>query len=318
MSVPIGPDEQAGDPTEAAFPSGEIIDRDGGKDHIATAPTGLGGSIRCLGEFVDMPLDAPPDLLGEGVLSAGGVCSLVGRAKEGKTWLALQLGLCVAGVADQFLTPTLKVHRHGPVLYVNAEMAEWALQKRLRQLLRALEASGSPTEAARRKFFPVTLRGEIRLDQRAGESMLMRLCAQSQPVLTVLDPLGALHDGDENSQEHIGRLMNVLVRICQRTGSAVLFVHHAGKQREDRAGIYHARGSSVFGDRVDSALTLVGEAERYRLLFSLRNGPPLAPLMLSRGADELLWRARPEPVAYARSDSRSFSSLRAGGPIHGG
>jgi hypothetical protein len=94
----------------------------------------------------------------------------------------------------------------------------------------------------------------------------------------------------------MGRLLNLMLALCAKTGSAVLFVHHAPKSTEGREDIYYGRGSSVFGDRVDSALSLVPYREqedgnRLRLSFTLRNGPPRDSLIVWRGKDESRFRA---------------------------
>jgi hypothetical protein len=87
-----------------------------------------------------------------------------------------------------------------------------------------------------------------------------------------------------------------MLSFCAKTGAAVLFTHHAPKNTEGREEIHFGRGSSVFGDRVDSALSLVpsgeqGDGSRLKLGFILRNGPPREPLILWRGRDEFLYSA---------------------------
>ncbi len=249
-----------------------------------------------LGEFVTRELPQAPDLLGGGVITQGGLCSLIGRAKLGKTWTVGQLGLTVAGLDDVFLAADLPVSQHGRVLFVNAEVAEHVFQHRLHLMLEEAERRGLKTADVRRQFFPVTVRGLLRLDRKAGEEAILKLADQVKPVLIVLDPIGALHGWDENSADEMGRLLNILLGICAKTGAAILFTHHAPKSTEGREEIHYGRGSSVFGDRVDSALSLVpsgeqGEGSRLKLGFILRNGPPRESLILFRGKGEFLYRA---------------------------
>jgi hypothetical protein len=249
-----------------------------------------------LGEFVTRQLPQTPDLLGGGVITQGGLSSLIGRAKLGKTWCVTQLGLTVAGLDDVFLAADIPVRQHGPVLFFNCEVTEHVFQYRLRLMLEEAGRRGVKTTDVRRQFFPVTVRGLLRLDRKAGEEAILKLAGQVRPILIILDPIGPLHGWDENSADEMGRLLNLMLSFCAKTGAAVLFTHHAPKNTEGREEIHFGRGSSVFGDRVDSALSLVpsgeqGDGSRLKLGFILRNGPPREPLILWRGRDEFLYSA---------------------------
>jgi hypothetical protein len=262
-------------------------------------------SVAPLGEFVTKELPQAPDLVGAGVISQGSLVSLVGRAKLGKTWVVTHLGMVVAGLEPQFLSADLPIRQHGPVLFINAEVAEPVFQRRLRLLLTEAERRGLDTRTVRRQFFPVTVRGLLRLDRKAGEEAILKLAEQVKPVLVILDPIGPLHGWDENSADEMGRLLNLMLGLCQKTGAAVVFVHHAPKNTEGREEIHYGRGSSVFGDRVDSALSLVpcgeqGDGSRLKLGFTLRNGPPREPLVLWRGQGEFLYRAVAETQDVAQ------------------
>ncbi|HWU38602.1 MAG TPA: AAA family ATPase, partial [Candidatus Acidoferrum sp.] len=190
----------------------------------------------------------------------------------------------------------IPVRQHGRVLFFNCEVAEHVFQYRLRLMLKEAERRSLKTADARRQFFPVTVRGLLRLDRKAGEEAVLKLADQVKPLLIILDPIGPLHGWDENSADEMGRLLNLMLTFCAKTGAAVLFTHHAPKNTEGREEIHFGRGSSVFGDRVDSALSLVpsgeqGEGSRLKLGFILRNGPPRESLILWRGKDEFLYSA---------------------------
>ncbi len=273
--------------------------------HPAKALAAPSFPIVSLGDFLTKELPQAPDLLGAGVITQGSLVSLVGRAKLGKTWAVTHLGLTVAGLENSWLSADMPVRQHGPVLFINAEVAEAVFQKRLRLLMAEAEARGLDARRACRQFFPVTARGLLRMDRKAGEEAVLKLAEQVKPVLIVLDPIGPLHGWDENSADEMGRLLNLMLGLCQKTGAAVVFVHHAPKHLEGREEIHYGRGSSVFGDRVDSALSLVpcgeqGDGSRLKLGFILRNGPPREPLVLWRGQGEFLYRAVAETQDVAQ------------------
>jgi hypothetical protein len=132
-------------------------------------------------------------------------------------------------------------------------------------------------------------------------------------MLIVIDPIGALHYADENKQQDMGKLLNFLLSVVQYFNSAIIIVHHMGKSTENREEIHYGRGSSVLGDRVDSNLNLMpygeqGTASRLKLSFTLRNGPPLEPLIVRRDEGEFLYTA----VGQTRDTTEWVLDLIAG------
>lgn len=253
-------------------------------------------TILTLDQFMARPLPAIPSLIGEGVITAASLNSLVGRAKLGKTWFTIQLALSISGIAKFFVCEKLPVHQCGRVLYVNAEVAEAMFQKRLGWILAEAKRKGLNTDAPLKNFFPITVRGDLRLDRKAGEKELVKMIEKVKPMLIVLDPIGPLHYWDENKQQDMGKLLNFLLSIVNYFNTAMIVVHHMGKSTENREEIHYGRGSSVFGDRVDSNLNLMpygeqGTATRLKLSFTLRNGPPLDPLIVKRNEGEFLYSA---------------------------
>lgn len=251
-----------------------------------------------LGDFVDADLGQIPHLIGDGVITQASLVSVVGRAKLGKTWILTQMGLTVAGLSPHWLVPDLPIVQPGRVMYINAEVAEIVFQKRLRLMLEHAEKAGGDVRKARANFFPVSVRGQLKVDRRDGEAQLLKLCDKIHPTMVILDPIGPLHNLDENSSEEMGKLLNTLMTIAQKANTCVVFAHHAAKGNADqqREHIHMGRGSSVFGDRVDSALTLVptgdqSQGSRLRLSFTLRSGPARDSLILTRGIDEVLYKA---------------------------
>ncbi len=249
-----------------------------------------------LGDFLDVTLEHKPDIVGDGILTQASLVSLVGRAKLGKTWILTQLGLTVAGMDDHWLVSDIPVKTTGKVMYINAEVSEEIFQRRLRLMLQAAEKEGQEIGKARRQFFPVSVRGQLKLDKRDGEETLLKLADKIKPILIILDPIGPLHNLDENRADEMGRLLNTLQTVCHKTNASVLFSHHSAKNVEGREDIHMGRGSSVFGDRADTLLTLVPTGDqtacsRLRMSFILRNGPPRDNLILVKQPDECLYHA---------------------------
>ncbi|TPL53357.1 hypothetical protein FJ937_08360 [Mesorhizobium sp. B2-4-4] len=153
----------------------------------------------------------------------------------------------------------------------------------------------------------------------------------------VFDPLGAMHTLPENSNEAANVLSGALREIAQRTGAAIILLHHTSKQAAtdmDAAGTAASRGASAFTDaarvvrqvvrmtakeaarfgiaednrrdylRVENGKANLSRAESGRWLrmreVSLGNGSGLWPLGDNVGVIER-WNP-PGPVAGSASD----------------
>lgn len=253
--------------------------------------------ILSLDQFMTKSFPPIVSLVGDGVVSASSLISIVGRAKLGKTWFATQLGLSLAGMSNYFISEKLPIGQHGRILYVNAEVAESIFQKRIGLILAEAKEKGLNIDLTRKNFYPVTVRGNLRLDRKPGEQELMKMVEKVKPMMIILDPIGPLHNRDENKQEDMGKLLNFLLSVVESSQAALLLIHHMGKSVEGRDEIHYGRGSSVWGDRVDSNLNLMsygeqGSAIKLKLSFTLRNGPPLDPLIVSRAQGEFLYHAK--------------------------
>ena len=94
----------------------------------------------------------------------------------------------------------------------------------------------------------------MRHDRGVVEGIISRIADKQIDVL-VLDPLGALHTLSENSNEEANLLMGALREIAERTGVAIILVHHTGKaaaQDMAAAGAGASRGASAFVDAARS------------------------------------------------------------------
>ena len=92
------------------------------------------------------------------------------------------------------------------------------------------------------------------IDRGVVEGIIARITDLQIDAL-VLDPLGALHTLSENSNEEANLLMGALREIAERTGVAIILVHHTGKaaaQDMAAAGAGASRGASAFVDAARS------------------------------------------------------------------
>lgn len=200
-------------------------------------------SVVCVPLDVMMGIDFPPrrQLLSPW-LFASSINMLTAYRGTGKTWTALSIALAAAS-GGQFL----KFSAPEPcrVLYIDGEMAATEIQGRLRQLLPMFPDFNHDnfsliTPDLQGNALPdiSTLKGQADLDdwtQRAD--------------LIVVDNLSSLaRSGVENEAESWNAVATWALRM-RREGRAVLFIHHTGKNGQQR-------GTSKREDLLDTSIIL--------------------------------------------------------------
>lgn len=246
--------------------------------------------------FLARDIKGAPSLVGDGLIVEKGLHTFIGPTKKGKTIFGVQLALTMAGGREWWLIPDLLIHRPIPVLYLNLEMPEEVFEARLQKQLRQMQAEGYNVKRAWTNFRRLTLRGKMRLDRKDGRELLVRLIRDTKAKLVVVDNLGAAMAVDSNTDERMAPIFLALYEICESEDVAILLVLHTPKDLGDRDEVYWARGSSVQADRADTIMTIkpYGNEEQSiqrRIGFTLRCGPELDPLIVSRQKGSLIWTA---------------------------
>lgn len=200
----------------------------------------------------------PLDFVLPGMI-AGTVGALVAQGGAGKSWIALELAIAVAGGPDLL---EIGVEHHGRVLYLPAEDPTLAVSHRL------YSARGAVDDAAIER-----LEENLEIVPLMGHAVDLMIPAWADAIeqmadgvrLVVIDTLRRFHSADENSAGEMARLLGVLEGICARKGASVLFLHHTGKGAALNGGgesQQASRGSSVLVDNVRGGqLNLIGMSE---------------------------------------------------------
>jgi hypothetical protein len=181
-------------------------------------------------------LELVKDLLGEGAHS-----TTFGESGSAKTFLTLELAVCVA-LGRSFLGRQTK---QAPVVYFVGE-GSLGMQKRVAAHSTLLGGQSPPI-----LFFPYSL------DVPEGVEEVLRLVEEASttfgrpPGLVILDTLNCYFgDGDENSTRDMKRYVDASRRLLEKCPTThVNHVHHTGKDLS--RGM---RGSSVFRAAVDTAI----------------------------------------------------------------
>jgi hypothetical protein len=182
----------------------------------------------------------PPTYLVDKVLPEGGMIGIYGAPGHGKSFVALDLALCVATGLPW------KGHavQQGFVVYVSAEggagigkrvgtwLAEHHIDPKTADIAWITESIvvGEDTESMTRLFS----RLETEIDKA--------------PALFIIDTVARCFDGDENKQEDMGSFVRGIDAMRLGFKSTVIAVHHT-RQGEDRE-----RGSTAFRGAADTMI----------------------------------------------------------------
>lgn len=183
-------------------------------------------------ELLTLP---PPKWLIDTILPEGGLCTLYGPPESFKSFVALDLALCVASGRPWHGYEV----QQGHVLYVAAEGGP-GIGKRVRAWLLAQGLSASTTEVA---WLIESL--SIFKDSTDMALLLDRIAEIERiPRLIVIDTLARCFDGDENQQEDMGRFVAGLDRLRHEYGSTLLAIHHTRLDGDRERGNTALRGGT--------------------------------------------------------------------------
>lgn len=170
---------------------------------------------------------------------------LVGRWKVGKTWALLELAISI--VTGRRAFGTFAVADPGPVVLVLEESGEQAFHRRLDRLVR-----GYALDRERLADLRYATNLGVRLNESRWQRRLTEAAKATQARAVILDPWVRVKGAatKENAQEEVGVVLDVLLRLRDTTGAAVLVSAHTGHEGRN------IRGSSDLEAFWESRITL--------------------------------------------------------------
>jgi RecA-family ATPase len=133
----------------------------------------------------------------------------------------------------------------GKVLFIDEESGERRFSLRLAAALRG-ELAGDETPL---EFISLAA---FHLDKPEDVILLENEITESGAALVIIDALAEIMTGDENSKQDTQPVFNALRRLADRTGAAIVVIHHSNK-----VGGY--RGSSAIKASVDLMILITSE-----------------------------------------------------------
>lgn len=180
----------------------------------------------------------------DGLIALGYLVLLAGRPKSGKSWLGLQMAMCI-DTGHPFLG---RDTQPGKVLLIALEDGERRVYQRAHLL------KWVPSETA---VLAVNIANFDGPSGTPGPGLVQIEQAASYYDLIIIDTLIATLSGhaNENDNVQMAMIVNTLARIAHETNTAVVLVHHTGKGYSD--DVFNTlRGASAIRGGYDVGLLL--------------------------------------------------------------
>lgn len=249
-------------------------------------------TVLSLARLLEQQPPAPPPCLVEpGLLPAQGILFVGGEPKVGKSLLVANLALSLAAGCDRLGFPVPAPRR---VLICQFELPVPQFVNRLAIMRRAMGPA-----ADQHLFVDTRATGHL-LSAPKGLNHFLAAAHAAAAEIIVLDPLYSTHDQDENDTRAMAALCQSLLRLRERSGAALIVVHHVRKSigRYEIGSAF--RGSSALHAVGDSYLLLTRPSPQFdtvELRFQFRYAAPQPPRLLQLDSSTLWFSAAGVPAA---------------------
>lgn len=216
-------------------------------------------------DWLALPIVPAKPIL-QNIFDAGDKVVIIGQSKTRKSFFTEQLAFCLAS-GNAFLGfPTTGKKK---VLLFQSEIT---LNNYHARCVRMAEHLGID-HAELDQLIVVNARG-----LKHPEEIVQEATELHKPDVVVIDPFYKLIQGDENKSEDIKLVLRFFDRLAEKTGAAIVYVHHDKKgMAGDQQLTDRGSGSGVLGRDFDSAIYLAPHKDNKDdvvVEFICRNYPP--------------------------------------------
>ena len=206
------------------------------------------------------------------IFNVGNRVLVAGPSKSCKTWLLLDLALCLSSGSEWL---GFQCNRAARCYYVNFELSEYYMQQRLRAIRKVKDLALSPDV-----LYLWNLRD---FDFTFGEFIdeLTRRCKELKPDVVFIDPFYRLLGELDDAQSHT-QMAGILKRFdpIREAGTTLVFAMHSQKGdllRKDPQECIS--GPWTFSADADALIVVRRkEGQSFRLDFILRDHAPIDPI----------------------------------------
>lgn len=187
-----------------------------------------------------------PELI-KGILRRGHKMLISGASKAGKSFLLIELALCIASGKKWLGFECSK----GKVLYINLEVDGASFLHRVddvRNIMGVTNTEGLDIW---------NLRGQ-KADIATLSPRLIRRAEGKNYDAIIFDPLYKINVSDENNASEMAKFFNELDKICTQLKTSIICCHHHSKGAQGgKFSIDRASGSGVFARDPDAILDMI-------------------------------------------------------------
>lgn len=181
----------------------------------------------------------------EELFDLGDKVAILAVSKGRKSFFALQMALSLATGKNFLYYHTTKQRK---VLYIQLEINEHHMQKRLRSMSKSMGVKRLELELL-----------EI-FNGRGADfdyTRLSDLAEQHRPEIIIIDPIYKLISQDENKPESFKPIFNEFDKITKNTGASIVYIHHDSKGMHGDKNIRdRGAGSGIIARDYDACFTL--------------------------------------------------------------
>ena len=204
-----------------------------------------------INEFSQLSL-ADHEWIVPGFLPKPGLLMILGEPRSGKSYLALQLSLCIAQGRQLLPTGTVSHVKPKKVLYFYFDKTGvFVFQDRLK----ALKESGVNLTGSLYVIHPSDKVATANITDNDSYHYFKDVITQVEPDVVVFDVLREFHNSDENESTAMKVIGDSIACLCE--GLSIILVHHTKKlEYPGRTGpvrnVEASRGSNYIVGKADS------------------------------------------------------------------
>ncbi len=225
-----------------------------------------------LGDINKMSVEFPDPVI-EGLLEVGDSLLITGKGGLGKSLMVIAIALAAA--SGKRLFNQFNIYKPQNILLFQSENSLKATKARIKAIIKLYKDKEDyqEYEQALDRIVTTMIEGDCRISGNILNPVFAQQLQDSLEAtnagLLILDPLISYHQENENANVDMRTALDELLRIANRTKTAIIITHHHGKGLHKGADM--ARGATAIQDFARSIITLTKQKHESRLLIKCEN-----------------------------------------------
>jgi hypothetical protein len=235
-------------------------------------------------DLVNKKIKASPII--NGVMMETDNLLIVGESGIGKSMLTLNLAFNLGLPGENKSLWDFSTIPHMFItLFIQSENSKAGTNNRIKLMLKGKSQYGKATCNVYFPWVNKDCRISGNLLDPSFQSFVKEFTLTTGAKVLIFDPLISFHQGNENDNAEMQRVLNALTRICIDTETSPIVVHHTGKSEASWSG--GGRGASSIGGWADNIIRIshAKPKDPQHLLIThqkSRNFPEMPPFVLER------------------------------------